>query len=95
MKDFCCVRYDDIIIFAYHEDTKNVKELLMNPYKHKTAAIFVEYCYMIGCTVMLEYVGVKKSSKMTRIMNLVKKYDIGMTEEQTALFQKEVEQMMQ
>ena len=44
---------------------------------------------------MLEHVGVKKSSKMTRIMNLVKKYDIGMTEEQTALFQKEVEQMMQ
>ena len=84
-KNFFSIRIKDIIFLIYHEDMMYVRDLLMDPQNRKTISGFIEYCYTISATVLLECANPKSASSLKRAVNLVKKYDIAMTEEQIAL----------
>ena len=53
MEHYFAVRYGDIVVVLYHEDMRDVRELLFeNSRKEKTLKRFLEYCYMIDVKVV-------------------------------------------
>ena len=82
MEHYFAVRYGNIVVLLYHEDMRDVRELLFeNSRKEKTLKRFLEYCYMIDVKVALE--GLKGDNRgLKATVKYVKEYDIGMTEEQ-------------
>ena len=82
MERYFAVRYGDIVVLLYHEDMRDVRELLFeNSQKEKTLKRFLEYCYMIDVKVALEGLNGEKTRGLKAAVKYVKEYDIGMTEE--------------
>lgn len=83
MEHYFAVRYGDIVVVLYHEDMRDVRELLFeNSRKEKTLKRFLEYCYMIDVKVALEGLNGEKTRGLKAAVKYVKEHDIGMTEEQ-------------
>lgn len=83
MEHYFAVRYGDIVVLLYHEDMRDVRELLFeNSRKEKTLKRFLEYCYMIDVKVALEGLNGEKTRGLKAAVKYVKEHDIGMTEEQ-------------
>lgn len=83
MEHYFTVRYGDIVVLLYHEDMRDVRELLFeNSRKEKTLKRFLEYCYMIDVKVALEGLNGEKTRGLKAAIKYVKEHDIGMTEEQ-------------
>ena len=82
-KHYFAVRYGDIVVLLYHEDMRDVRELLFeNSQKEKTLKRFLEYCYMIDVKVALEGLNGEKTRGLKAAVKYVKEHDIRMTEEQ-------------
>lgn len=80
---YFAVRYGDIVVLLYHEDMRDVRDLLLkNSRKEKTLKRFLEYCYMIDVKVALEGLNGEKTKGLKAAVKYVKEYDIGMTESQ-------------
>lgn len=80
---YFAVRYGDIVVLLYHEDMRDVRDLLLkNSRKEKTLKRFLEYCYMIDVKVALEGLNGEKTKGLKAAVKYVKEYDIGMTEAQ-------------
>ena len=83
MEHYFAVRYGDIVVLLYHEDMRDVRELLFeNSQKEKTLKRFLEYCYMIDVKVALEGLNGEKTRGLKAAVKYVKEHDIRMTEEQ-------------
>ena len=83
MERYFAVRYGDIVVLLYHEDMRDVRELLFeNSQKEKTLKRFLEYCYMIDVKVALEGLNGEKNRGLKAAVKYVKEHDIRMTEEQ-------------
>ncbi|MDO4340807.1 MAG: hypothetical protein Q4C91_22460 [Eubacteriales bacterium] len=83
MEHYFAVRYGDIIVLLYHENMRDVRELLFeNSRKEKTLKRFLEYCYMIDVKVALEGLAGEKTRGLKAAVKYVKEHGIGMTEEQ-------------
>ena len=83
MERYFAVRYGDIVVLLYHEDMRDVRELLFeNSQKEKTLKRFLEYCYMIDVKVALEGLNGEKTRGLKVAVKYVKEHDIRMTEEQ-------------
>lgn len=83
MEHYFAVRYGDIVVLLYHEDMRDVRELLIeNSRKEKTWKRFLEYCYMIDVKVALEGLNGEKTRGLKAAIKHVKEYGVGMTEEQ-------------
>ena len=83
MEHYFAVRYGDIVVLLYHEDMRDVRELLFeNSQKEKTLKGFLKYCYMIDVKVALEGLNGEKTRGLKAVVEYVKEHDIGMTEEQ-------------
>ncbi len=83
MERYFAVRYGDIVVLLYHEDMRDVRELLFeNSQKEKTLKRFLEYCYMIDVKVALEGLNGEKTRGLKAAVKYVKEHDIRMTEEQ-------------
>ena len=83
MEHYFAVRYGDIVVLLYHEDMRDIRELLLeNSRKEKTLKRFLEYCYMIDVKVALEGLNGEKTRGLKAAVKYVKEHDIGMTEEQ-------------
>ena len=83
MERYFAVRYGDIVVLLYHEDMRDVRELLFeNSRKEKTLKRFLEYCYMIDVKVALEGLNGEKTRGLKAAVKYVKEHDIRMTEEQ-------------
>ena len=83
MEHYFAVRYGDIVVVLYHEDMRDVRELLFeNSRKEKTLKRFLEYCYMIDVKVALKGLNGEKTRGLKAAVKYVKEHDIGMTEEQ-------------
>ena len=81
------VRYGDIVVLLYHDDMKNVVDLLNNKNKHKTLKVFLEYCYMIDVRVLLQGTKGEKTKGLKAAQKTVDSYGIAMTEEQISQMQ--------
>lgn len=80
---YFAVRYGDIVVLFYHEDMRDVRDLLLkNSRKGKTLKRFLEYCYMIDVKVALEGLNGEKTKGLKAAVKYMKEYDIGMTEAQ-------------
>lgn len=80
---YFAVRYGDIVVLLYHEDMRDVRDLLLkNSRKEKTLKRFLEYCYMIDVKVALEGLNGEKTKGLKAAVKYMKEYDIGMTEAQ-------------
>ena len=83
MEHYFAVRYGDIVVVLYHEDMRDVRELLFeNSRKEKTlkkisGILLYDRCE--GGTRRLEW---RKTRGLKAAVKYVKEHDIGMTEEQ-------------
>lgn len=83
MEHYFAVRYGDIVVLLYHEDMRDVRDLLFeNSRKEKTLKRFLEYCYMIDVKVALEGMKGEKTRGLKAAVKYVKEHDMGMSEAQ-------------
>lgn len=83
MEHYFVVRYGDIAVILYHEDMRNIKDLLFqNSRKGKTLKRFLEYCYMIDVKVAFEGLKGEKTRGLRAAVKYAKEHDMGMTEAQ-------------
>lgn len=83
MEHYFAVRYGDIVVLLYHEDMRDVRDLLFeNSRKEKTLKRFLEYCYMIDVKVALERMKGEKTRGLKAAVKYVKEHDMGMSEAQ-------------
>lgn len=83
MEHYFAVRYGDIVVLLYHEDMRNVSELLFeSSHNEKTLKGFLEYCYMLDVKVALEGLKGEKTRGLKAAIKYVGNHNIGMTETQ-------------